>query len=174
MEKHLFDLYLVLYLLGHIIRATYERSIKLNAEPEKKSWMIITTAAGMFFLWTGFFGMAPVDPLKFNLSPLARNVGILMTLLGMLLFLGTVIQLRGFVVKGPLKTSWFFAKLRHPMYTGFLLWLIGWPVYHGALLSFIVGLFTTGLVLTWRRAEEKELIEEYGDTYKSYQSRTWF
>jgi protein-S-isoprenylcysteine O-methyltransferase Ste14 len=59
----------------------------------------------------------------------------------MALAVGALIQLRGVENIKHMVTAGLFRKIRHPMYTGFILWIFGWSVYHGALLSLAIGLF---------------------------------
>jgi protein-S-isoprenylcysteine O-methyltransferase Ste14 len=60
------------------------------------------------------------------------------------------------------------------MYLGFILWIIGWSVYHAAGGSLIAGCFGIVNVLFWRHLEEEKLAASYGDTYTQYQAKTWF
>jgi protein-S-isoprenylcysteine O-methyltransferase Ste14 len=60
------------------------------------------------------------------------------------------------------------------MYTGFILWIFGWAIYHGALLSLAVGFVGIGNILYWRRLEEAELELRHGEGYRRYRQGTWF
>ena len=60
------------------------------------------------------------------------------------------------------------------MYTGFVLWIFGWAIYHGAAISLIAGLVAVINILNWRKVEEDELESKYGETYLKYRNRTWF
>ena len=55
--------------------------------------------------------------------------------LGLGLALGGLFQLKGLENIDRLVTSGLFAKIRHPMYTGFILWILGWVIRYGALAS---------------------------------------
>ena len=59
------------------------------------------------------------------------------------------------------------------MYTGFILWIVGWVVQYGAGASLAVGLVSVGNILYWRRLEERALDTQYGDVYRAYRARTW-
>jgi protein-S-isoprenylcysteine O-methyltransferase Ste14 len=59
------------------------------------------------------------------------------------------------------------------MYLGFILWLIGFPVYIGALISFILSFVFIANVLFWRYLEEKELEERF-PYYMNYKKMTIF
>jgi protein-S-isoprenylcysteine O-methyltransferase Ste14 len=71
-------------------------------------------------------------------------------------------------------TSGLFKRIRHPMYTGFGLWILGWSIYHGAIASLAVGLIGIANILFWRRLEDARLEARYGDTYRRYRLETWF
>ena len=67
-----------------------------------------------------------------------------------------------------------YATVRHPMYVGFILWILGWAVYHGAVMSLAFGLMGIASILFWRRLEEGKLESAYGDAYRNYRLQTWF
>ena len=90
------------------------------------------------------------------------------------LFLAGLIQLRGVENIDHLVTTGFFAGVRHPMYLGFTLWILGWAVFWGAFVSLAVGLVGIGNILLWRHLEERHLEKRYGEAYRSYRARTWF
>jgi hypothetical protein len=59
------------------------------------------------------------------------------------------------------------------MYLGFMLWIIGWPLYHQALVSLPVGLPGLMAILGWRQNEERERLDRYGREYQDYRDRTF-
>jgi protein-S-isoprenylcysteine O-methyltransferase Ste14 len=73
-----------------------------------------------------------------------------------------------------LVTSGLFSRIRHPMYTGFILWILGWVFFYGAATSLIVALVCIGNILYWRQIEEKNLVSAYGEAYLRYRMKTWF
>jgi protein-S-isoprenylcysteine O-methyltransferase Ste14 len=75
--------------------------------------------------------------------------------------------------EGDLITTGIYSKIRHPMYLGFILWSIGFPIFFGALFSFILSFLFIGNILFWRYLEEKELIERFAD-YQEYKKTTIF
>ena len=97
-----------------------------------------------------------------------------MVILGMALAIGAVVQLRGVENIDHLVTTGLFFRLRHPMYTGFILWILGWATYHGAFLSLVIGFVGIGNILYWRQLEEAALKSSYGEDYRVYRERTWF
>jgi protein-S-isoprenylcysteine O-methyltransferase Ste14 len=59
------------------------------------------------------------------------------------------------------------------MYLGFLLWLIGPPIYSGGFFSVILSLLFICNVLFWRYLEEKELEKRF-PAYLDYKKLTLF
>jgi protein-S-isoprenylcysteine O-methyltransferase Ste14 len=163
-----------LYLISLSVRTSYEilkKSGRLN--PNSKLFFTIVFIA-MCVLWTSWFAMGPVDPLPVCLPDPARWIGLGLVFIGSALAIGALVQLKGLENIDRLITVGLFSRIRHPMYTGFLSWLVGWSVYHGALISFLVGLLGVGNILYWRRLEEDKLESQYGETYRAYRRHTWF
>jgi protein-S-isoprenylcysteine O-methyltransferase Ste14 len=52
------------------------------------------------------------------------------------------------------------------MYTGFILWILGWAVYHGAMISLVIGLAGIGSIFYWQRLEDGSLESRFGDAYR--------
>jgi protein-S-isoprenylcysteine O-methyltransferase Ste14 len=75
--------------------------------------------------------------------------------------------------EGDLITSGIYSKIRHPMYLGFILWSIGFPIYFGGLFSFILSFLFIGNILFWRYLEEKELAGRF-PSYEVYKRTTLF
>lgn len=71
-----------------------------------------------------------------------------------------------------LVTTGLYSLVRHPQYTGLFIGIFGEGVIHWPTL-FSVGLFPV-IVLAYSllaRSEEKQVIEEFGEEYRSYQQR---
>ena len=60
------------------------------------------------------------------------------------------------------------------MYVGFIFWIFGWAIYHGAAISLFVGLVAIVNILYWKTLEERELESIYGEIYLEYRKKTWF
>ena len=73
---------------------------------------------------------------------------------------------RGLIDRGP------YAYIRHPMHLGALLLGIGWILLSLNFVSLVLLFLLQGVQVA--RAEEPELVETYGEAYKSYQRRTGF
>jgi protein-S-isoprenylcysteine O-methyltransferase Ste14 len=93
---------------------------------------------------------------------------------GAALAIGGVLQLRGLENIDHLVTTGLYSRLRHPMYAGFVLWIGGWVVAYGAVVSACVGLAGVANILYWRHLEEGALESLFGEDYRVYRRATWF
>jgi protein-S-isoprenylcysteine O-methyltransferase Ste14 len=103
-----------------------------------------------------------------------RWAGLALVVVGWLLALGALAQLRGVENIDHLVTTGLFSRLRHPMYMGFVLWILGWAMFHGAAASLLPGLLGIMNVQHWRHLEDAKLETAYGETYRAYRDSTWF
>ncbi len=164
----------VLFVVFLALRCGYELlkdSGKIN--PENK-FIFASIAMVMFALWGSWFCLCVLDPYKINLPGFVRWGGFALFVTGMVFAIGAVLQLRGVENIKHLVTTGLFSKLKHPLYTGFILWIIGWSIYHGAFVSLAIGLVGITNILYWGRLEEKRLLAQYGDIYQRYRKTTCF
>jgi protein-S-isoprenylcysteine O-methyltransferase Ste14 len=163
-----------LYLLCLGIRSAYEllkEARKINPESTLIFALILTVMCALWILW---FSLCPMDPFRFALPGLLRWSGFTLFLGGMVLAVGALIKLRGVENVKHLVTTGLFKKIRHPMYLGFILWILGWSIFHGALVSLAVGSPGVASALWWRHLEESRLKKQFGDEYDQYRRTTWF
>ena len=163
-----------LYFLGLIIRAIYEQLKKAGRVNPKSIIIFSIILFAMCLMWASWFNMCTLDPFHLSLPRIVRWIGFGTFLAGLGLSIGAVIQLKGLENIKHLVTTGLFSKIRHPMYDGFILWIFGWAIYHGAVISLFVGFVGIGNILYWRRLEERELESNYGEVYLEYCKRTWF
>jgi protein-S-isoprenylcysteine O-methyltransferase Ste14 len=163
-----------LFLFGLAVRAAYE-SLKRSGAVDPKSKVLFSLVfTAMCLMWASWFNMAPLDPLPVTLPAILRWTGLGLVIAGLVLAVTGLVQLRGMENIDHLVTGGLFARIRHPVYTGFILWIAGWALYHGALASLLIGLVGIGNILYWQRLEEADLRSRYGADYLEYRSRTWF
>jgi protein-S-isoprenylcysteine O-methyltransferase Ste14 len=167
-------IFIFLFLFSLAIRSGYEllkETGKVN--PESKSvFAFIFTA--MCALWVSWFALCPLDPFQVNLPNAVQWIGFAVFVVGLMLAIGALLQLRGLENIDHLITTGLFSRIRHPMYTGFGFWILGWSIYHGAIASLAVGLIGIANILFWRRLEDARLAVRYGDVYRQYRHTTWF
>lgn len=174
MQDDTFYYLLAIFLLCLAVRTGYELLKKSGrVDPENRTLFIVIFST-MCILWVSWFNMCTVDPSSRTLPAAAEWLGLGAVLLGMALAVGALVQLRGVENIKHLVTTGLFARLRHPMYAGFALWILGWAIYYGAIISLLVGLIGIGNIFYWRWLEEEKLESLYGDTYRGYRLRTWF
>jgi protein-S-isoprenylcysteine O-methyltransferase Ste14 len=61
--------------------------------------------------------------------------------------------------------------VRHPIYLGHLLEMLGWSIGTGLLVCWMLTTFAVVSGILMIRTEENELIERFGDSYRDYQRR---
>ena len=166
--------FLILHLGGLTIRNIYEALKKSDRADSRNKLVFVAVFGAMCLTWAGWFEMGKLDPVKMALPAPLRFAGLLLVVVGFILAVGSLIQLKGLENIDNLVSSGLFSKIRHPMYTGFLLWIPGWAIYHGAMLSLLVGLAGIGSILYWQRLEDLSVESRFGEAYRRYREGTWF
>jgi protein-S-isoprenylcysteine O-methyltransferase Ste14 len=167
-------LFLILHLAGLTIRNIYEALKKSGRVDSRNKLVFAVVFAAMCLMWAGWFEMGRLDPMKLALPAPVRFAGLLLVVVGVILAVASLIQLKGLENIDSLGSSGLFSKIRHPMYTGFILWILGWAAYHGAALSLAVGLAGIGSILYWQRLEDASLESRFGEAYRRYRKGAWF
>ena len=144
---------------------------KINPESKPVFAVVLTV---MCILWVSWFTLCRLDPFQIPLPDPIRWIGFSIFAAGMVLAVGALIQLRGVENIDHLVTTGLFKKIRHPMYVGFIAWILGWSIFHSAIFSLAIGLIGIVSVLWWRRLEEARLEVQFGATYQQYRLTTWF
>lgn len=173
MRKELFFALAILCVLTHIIRTVYEiMKHKKLLKAGKLSFMIIFS--NMIILWLSWFLLCWFDVYKFDIPVIIRFTGISFVAIGMIFFLTGLVTIKTLEsYDGDLIKTGIYSVIRHPMYTGFILWLIGFPIFCGAVFSFFLSVLFIANVLFWRSLEEKELEKRFPD-YQDYKKTTIF
>jgi len=169
----MFTLWAVLFLVCQTLRIVYEflRSRGLISEENRLVTGPMTVI--MILLWVSWFSLCDADPRRLGLPGWLRGLGLGFFGAGVLVFLIALVQLKGFSGRKELITRGLFSRIRHPMYLGFLLWLIGYPLFREAASALVTVPLWMVLVLVWRAFEEKDLLDQHRD-YAEYMERTWF
>ena len=172
--NHEFPVFLGLFAAGLVVRMVYER-LKLAGRVDIRNRLVFAVVfTGMCLMWMGWFGLVPEDPVKVALPGPVKGLGLGITGLGVALAVGAFVQLRGLEDIDRLVTTGLFSRIRHPMYTGFLLWIPGWMLAHGAVASLVPGIAGAAGILYWQRLEEAAVEERFGEAYRTYRRGTWF
>ncbi len=163
-----------LYLTGLLIRDVYEFLKKAGRIDTRDTRIFTVVFASMCVMWVSWFAMGFLDPARVLMPEALRLTGLGAVILGFILALGGMWQLKGVENIDHLVTKGLFSRIRHPMYVGFILLILGWSAYQGALRSLAVGSLGILSILWWLRLEERELLTSYGAAYAEYRASTWF
>ena len=169
-----YPLFLILHLAGLTIRNIYEALKKSGKVDSRNRIVFAVIFAAMCMMWAGWFEMCRLDPMRIILPAPVRFAGLLLVVAGFILAVASLIRLKGLENIDSMVSSGLFSKIRHPMYTGFIFWILGWAAYHGAALSLAVGLAGIGSILYWQRLEDASLDSRFGEEYRRYRKGTWF
>lgn len=154
-------------------RFLYEHLRKQGRLDPRDKLVFALVFLDMCAMWASWSNLCPLDPWKIEFPTWLRWTGMAANLLGWGLFLGGAIQLRGLENIEHLATTGLYAKFSHPMYTGFLLWLSGLPLWNNSATSLVVGAVGAAAVWRWRSQEELQLESKYGPAWRDYKTRTW-
>jgi len=173
MENKLFFILVAVCILTHIIRLVYEiLKDKKKLNPGKLSFAIIFT--NMMLLWASWIALCSLDAFTIPIAGIIRYSGISLAIIGLIIFLTGLLTIKTLEsYDGDLITKGIYSKIRHPMYSGFILWLIGFPLYFGGVISFILAFIFIVNILFWRSLEEKELEKRF-PAYMDYKKTTIF
>lgn len=172
-EKIIFYVLVLLCLITHVIRTIYEikkvrYSIKLNR------LTFILMLVNMIVLWVSWFNMCENDIYKVNIPDIFRYAGLAIFVIGIIIFLISLLTIKALEnYSGDLIKTGIYSIIRHPMYFSFILWMIGYSIYHEALFTFLFSFILIANVIYWKYLEERILERKYDD-YKDYKRNTLF
>jgi protein-S-isoprenylcysteine O-methyltransferase Ste14 len=173
MDNIIFFSLVILCTITHVVRLVYEvLKHKNKLTPNKSTFVIVFI--NMMLLWVSWFALCSFDICKIPPYGIVRLFGVLIVSLGIVVFLTALFTIKTLEsYEGDLITKGIYSKIRHPMYFGFILWLIGFPLFFGAVFSSLLSLIYIANVLFWRYLEEKELIKRF-PSYLDYKKTTLF
>jgi protein-S-isoprenylcysteine O-methyltransferase Ste14 len=169
--------YLVLVgvcLVALAIRTGYELFKKAGKVDPHNKLVFGVVFVAMIVMLLSWPLMSPLDPLPLNLPVSVHWTGMAAMFAGLYLAVGGLLQMRGVENIDHLVTGGLYSRLRHPMYTGFVLWIVGWVLFHGAGASLVAGVICVANILYWSRLEETRLASQFGEAYRRYRMHTWF
>lgn len=158
------------------IRTSYHVLANRGSKLADNRRFITILFAIMALLWFSWFFMSLNDPYRMNLPSWARYTGLAVFIVGFLLFILSHTVFRP-LAKGQetdkLVTTGIYSKIRNPMYLGFIIWIIGLPIFTNAAFTLASAIIWIPHILYWRSSEEKELEKKYKE-YREYKKKTWF
>jgi protein-S-isoprenylcysteine O-methyltransferase Ste14 len=164
----------VVCVLALAVRTTYEL-LKKDGRVDTHGKAVFTVVfVAMSCMLASWPAMCRLDPARLALGAGQPLIGGALVAAALGLAFGGLAQLRGLEDVDHLVTSGLYAHLRHPMYVGFVLWIVGWVVLHGALVSAALAVVAVVNIALWRRLEESALLGRYGERYRAYRAATWF
>lgn len=173
MNNKLFLVLVLVCVATHLVRFAYEILKHKNIlKPTTLSFVVVFT--NMALLWTSWFWLCSLAEAPIYLHPAIRYAGIVLVFAGLLMFLTAFLTIKTLeTYEGDLITKGIYSRIRHPMYLGFLFWLVGMPLYFEGFYSLILAVPFCMNVLLWKHLEEIELENRFLD-YKVYKKRTIF
>lgn len=176
-------IYLILMVVFFLSKIAYGRSsIKKNIRrgPRKDSAFLFLVNISIIILPLIYATTSLFELFDYSLPDPLALMGISGLLLSILISLKGHTDLGRNFTTAPgwngdhtLITKGIYAHVRHPLYLSLLIWGIFTP---WLLQNYIVGLFPlvciTAFILVRVPMEERMLLEEFGDEYRSYQGRT--
>jgi len=127
----------------------------------------------MGILWFAWFQMNFTDPVKVSLPLWFRLLGLAFFIIGVSLFLFAHAGLGRLKDDGKLVKRGIYSRIRNPMYLGFILWVIGFPVFLQSMLALASAVLWITHFMIWKTLEEKELERRF-ENYREYKAQTWF
>ena len=156
-----------------VVRTLYNYYNYRGCKIAAKKSVIITIYVLMAVLWFAWFQMNFTDPVKMSLPLWLRLVGLTFFVIGVSLFLFAHAGLGRLKEEGRLIKTGIYSRIRNPMYLGFIVWVVGFPVFMQSVLTLLsAGLWITHFMI-WKTLEEKDLLQRF-DGYQEYMARTWF
>lgn len=127
----------------------------------------------MGVLWFTWFSMNFNDPVRVTVLPVLRYTGLVLFILGVSLFLFAHSGMGRLKGEDKLVTTGIFSKLRNPMYLGFMVWVVGFPLFIQSMLTLASAVLWIPHFFCWKVLEERELEKRFSE-YSDYKKRTWF
>ena len=172
--NHEYVILSAVHLLCVCTRTVYELLKEKGIANPRNNVLFLFIFLVMCGLWTTWFALCPIDPDPLVLPLSVHWLGVLIAVSGTVLAVGALVQLKGLENIDHLVTRGMYSRIRHPMYVGFLAWIVGWSMYHASAISFALGLVTAANILYWRSLEERRLVIQFGESYAVYRRSTWF
>ena len=170
MDTLIFHIFFGICFICFAIRTLYYVLANRGSELAESKKFITVLLVVMFILWFSWYWMSFNDPYGMNLHSWVRYTGLAFFIIGFCLFVLSHVKIRG-QETDKLITTGIYSKIRHPMYLGFIIWIIGLPVFMNALFTLASAVIWIPQILYWRNSEEKQLEVKYRD-YQEYKKKT--
>lgn len=168
-----FIIWLGICFICYLYRTIFNVLNYRNSKFAKSKFIVTSVYVIMFILWFSWAQMCFVDQSTMSLPLWFRYFGLLLFAAGVSLFVLSHLKLKGFEEKGFVVKKGIYSRIRNPMYLGFIIWVIGFPIFLQKPLALLSSVIWITHILIWKTLEEKELERKYPD-YAEYKKRTWF
>jgi len=139
----------------YIIRTIFN-VLKYKKSPLAENKRIVTSIfIVMGILWFSWFQMCFSDPIKINIQGWIRYIGLILFIIGVSLFILSHTKLGGFEDKDGLITGGIYSRIRNPMYLGFIIWIIGFPLFTRSLITLTTSIIWNPQIIYWKILEER-------------------
>ena len=172
MDSFFFYLFFGLCFTCFMLRTSYAVLENRGSKLAHNKKVIRLLLVVMFFLWFSWFGMSFHDQYEMNFPLWARYIGLAIFIIGFSVFAISHFHIKG-VESEKLIQRGIYSKIRHPMYSGFIIWIIGLPIFMNSLFTLASALIWIPQILYWRITEERQMEKKYKD-YQEYKKKTWF
>ncbi len=165
-------------LSGLIVRTVYD-VLKYRFHLIRGSRFDFLMIIVMFVTWGSWLNMPKNDPVILNYPDFIRYGGLVIYIAGAGLAITGAVQIIiniivNFVTgKNNIIDYGIYAIVRHPMYYGFIMLVIGLPLYRKGLISLVTAPLWIFFLILWLALEQKELTEKY-PRYRKYRKRKFF
>ena len=157
----------------YAVRTTFNVARYRGSKIARKRSTVIFIYVVMAVLWFTWFQMCFLDPVRADLPSWAKYSGLALFIAGVSLFLMSHIHLGGLKKDNGLIKDGIYSKVRNPMYLGFIIWIIGFPLFTQSILALASSPIWIAHILTWKVFEERDLLRRHSD-YAEYMRSTWF
>jgi len=129
----------------------------------------------IFVYWVGWWGSIFCSQPGTNFHPETFWwVGLVVSVLGIFFTLSSLAKHQHQADVDELITTGIYKYVRHPMYLGWSLLVIGIPLLLDKSLTLYTAPIWVLLLFVWAQDEERELEKKYGDEYREYKRKTFF
>ena len=135
--------------------------------------LVVVVSLIMFILWFSWAQMCFKDTVIVEVPPWLQWLGLLLFVAGVALFVISHVGLGGVRERGHVIKGGIYSRIRNPMYLGFSIWVIGFPLFLQRARALASAVLWIVQFLVWKTTEERELMAKYPE-YREYRERTWF
>jgi len=133
---------------------------------------------GLSGFWANVWGLIR-HPSTLSTFPVHGLIGLALVFIGLtIMLIGQITLWRnyssGVIIREDhqLITHGIYGFTRNPIYLGLIMGVTGLPVYAGSLYGFLISLVLIPIILNRIRLEERLLIDQFGDAYRTYKKHT--